>query len=116
MSACSLVVYFNGRLSLRRTGLKRCYVAGAKLTHCYAERGQRQPGHASLVFVHGLSGSKDNWNSIVDVRAIRSGHSLIFVSHSSVCSLQSGIVSCHLELGIWDCRGRGISGALETQP
>ena len=80
-------MYFNGRLSLRRTGLKRCYVASAKLTHCYAERGQRQPGHASLVFVHGLSGSKDNWNSIVDVRAIRSGHSLIFVSHRPTSSV-----------------------------
>ena len=56
---------------MRRSGLKVRYVTGAKLIHCYAERGQRRPGHASLVFVHGLAGAKDNWNSIIDVCANR---------------------------------------------
>jgi len=55
------------RMSLRRSGLTRRFVFGTKLTHCFAERGHRTQGHASLVFVHGLSGSKCNWNSIVDV-------------------------------------------------
>jgi len=45
------------------------YVSAAKLTHCYAERGHRRPGHASLVFVHGLSSSKDSWSHVIDVRS-----------------------------------------------
>ena len=54
---------------MRRVGLKCRYVTVAKLTrHCFAERGQKRAGHASLVFVHGLAGSKDIWNPIVHVR------------------------------------------------
>ena len=45
-------------------------MTGETLTLCYAERGHRRTGHASMVFVHGFAGSKVNWNSIVDVRTI----------------------------------------------
>jgi len=65
------------RLSLRRSGLKTRHVTAGKLVLSYADRGQRRPGHASLVFVHGLASSKDNWSSIVAVRAVCCCHSLV---------------------------------------
>jgi pimeloyl-ACP methyl ester carboxylesterase len=57
---------FNGR----RAGLTRHSLPienNGAAAFSYAEKGRRQPGKPSIVFVHGLSSNKETWIPIIKV-------------------------------------------------
>ena len=46
------------------------YTQGKTYKYCYAEKNHASPGKLTVLMVHGFSGSKDNWVSVVDVRIV----------------------------------------------
>lgn len=56
-----------GRVNLRRNNFEVKYQTVGDFTYCYAERGKPSPNVPSILFLHGLSATKEMWFPMVTV-------------------------------------------------
>ena len=69
------------------------FVGDEEYVFCYGERGQRSEDRTSILFVHGFTSSKDQWNTAFKVKAVRSA------CYHCVAAFQSPVVVEFLRSG-----------------